>query len=505
MKKIFSFLIILTLATAVLCSQTKKLTAYTDMMAQLKKLDAASPRITLEVIGQSVQGRAIPAMFFSNGKFACQRAIKPIALVFCQQHGNEPSGKEAALLMAANLLGRDKKILERLDLILVPTLNPDGSELHQRRNANDRDLNRNHVLLSEPETLALHRLFRQWTPEITLDVHEYGAVSQWWVSQGMIKNADEMLGTLSNLNVDSRIRSFSQDIFYPALREKVLKDGFILFPYTVGAPVENDRLRFSTNDIDDGRQSLGIYNTLSFILEGKGYGDMANELERRSAAQLSAMTALLGIAAEKSREIMDMVHTARAALLKEVAPGERAYVRMDYFPDPARPSIAFPVFDLVKWQAEIRDWKQFEPLVKIKKSVLLPQAYVIPAAETALLELLKRHQLSMWRVTAPASFMLEKYQVLHGASRLEEERSLPELDLDKTSEITALAKGDVLVFLNQPARRLIPLLLEPESSWGILTDTGGIPSPFSAFAREGGIYPVMRLMEKAELPLEEIK
>jgi hypothetical protein len=62
-----------------------------------------------------------------------------------------------------------------------------------------------------------------------------------------------------------------------------------------------------------------------------------------------------------------------------------------------------------------------------------------------------------------------------------------------------------VIFLNQPARLLIPLLLEPESSWGILTDTGGPPSQFSAYAKEGGIYPVMRLMEKAELPLEEIK
>ena len=200
-----------------------------------------------------------------------------------------------------------------------------------------------------------------------------------------------------------------------------------------------------------------------------------------------------------------MVRSARAALLKEVDPGERAYVRMDYFPDPTRPSIAFPVFDLVKWQAEVRDWKRFEPLVKIKKSVRLPQAYIIPAAETALIELLKRHQLRLWRLTAPATPMLEKYLILHVASRIEEERPMPELDLEKIIEKTALAAGDMVVFLNQPARRLIPLLLEPESSWGILTDTGEVPSQFSGYTKEGAIYPIMRLMEKVDLPLEEIK
>ncbi|MEI6613937.1 MAG: hypothetical protein WCL37_03495, partial [Chrysiogenales bacterium] len=217
------------------------------------------------------------------------------------------------------------------------------------------------------------------------------------------------------------------------------------------------------------------------------------------------MTAFLRTAAARSTEIQDMVHSARTALLNEVAPGERAYVRMDYFPDPARPSIAFPVFDLVKWQAEVRDWTHFEPLVKVKKSVRLPQAYIVPAAETTLLELLNRHQLRLWKLTAPAMLMLEKYQILHVASRSEEERPMPELDLEKISEKTALAVGDVVVFLNQPARRLIPLLLEPESSWGILTNTGEVPSQFSAYAHEGGIYPIMRLMEKINLPLEEIK
>jgi hypothetical protein len=504
MKKTIVFCLLGTLA-AFMFPQAKKLTGYAEMMTQLKKLDVTSPLVSLTAIGRSVQGRDIPALFFSSGKFAGQRAKKPLVLIFCQQHGDEPSGKEASLLLAANLLGRGKKILELLDLILVPTLNPDGSELGQRRNAHDRDLNRNHVLLSEPETQALHRLFQQWLPEITLDVHEYGGVSKWWVEQGVIRNADEMLGSLSNLNIDAGLRAFSQEVFYSAMLEKFQQEGYILFPYTVGAPAENERLRFSTNDIDDGRQSLGIYNTLSFILEGKGYGETSNMLERRSAAQFSAMTAFLSTAAGKNAEILALVRSARAALLQEVATGERAYVRMDYFPDPRRPSITFPVFDLVKWQAGVREWKNFEPLVKVKKSVRLPQAYVIPASETALLELLKRHQLRLWRLTAPAEAQLEKYKILHTASRLEEERSMPELDLEKISEKTELAAGDVLIFLNQPARLLIPLLLEPESSWGILTDSGGVPTQFSGYAREDGVYPIMRLMEKADLPLEEIK
>jgi len=93
-----------------------------------------------------------------------------------------------------------------LDLILVPRVNPDGAEMGTRRNANKMDLNRNHVILSEPESSALHQLFLEWKPEVTLDIHEYNAVSKTWISHGMMKDAEEMLGAVSNLNISEKIR-----------------------------------------------------------------------------------------------------------------------------------------------------------------------------------------------------------------------------------------------------------------------------------------------------------
>ena len=93
-------------------------------------------------------------------------------LISCQQHGNEPSGKEAALELARELVVDDGGLLDHMDLILVPQINPDGAQAGTRRNAADADLNRNHVMLSEPETTALHDLFLDWMPEVTLDVHE---------------------------------------------------------------------------------------------------------------------------------------------------------------------------------------------------------------------------------------------------------------------------------------------------------------------------------------------
>jgi predicted deacylase len=117
-----------------------------------------------------------------------------LVLIFCQQHGDEPSGKEAALVLARDLRDKYKYLLESLDLILIPQLNPDGSEKGERRNANDMDLNRNHAILSEPESIALHKLFFQWMPEVALDVHEYNEITELWVSKGFVKDEEEKMG-----------------------------------------------------------------------------------------------------------------------------------------------------------------------------------------------------------------------------------------------------------------------------------------------------------------------
>ena len=177
-----------------------KLSSHSDMMSYLKKLDSQSKILTMSIIGKSVQGRDIPALYFSLDKaFGSNREKKLLVLIYCQQHGDEPSGKEAALIAARDLADRGRDILKYLDLILVPLVNPDGAEMGQRQNANEMDLNRNHAILSEPEVFALHQLFLKWMPEVTLDVHEYNALSENWISNGFIRDAEEMIGGITIL------------------------------------------------------------------------------------------------------------------------------------------------------------------------------------------------------------------------------------------------------------------------------------------------------------------
>ena len=82
-----------------------ELTTYERMMDYLEPLVKSSPLVKMESIGASVSGRSIPALYFSkDDSFASRRDEKPVVMIICQHHGNEPTGKEAALAVGVGLV-----------------------------------------------------------------------------------------------------------------------------------------------------------------------------------------------------------------------------------------------------------------------------------------------------------------------------------------------------------------------------------------------------------------
>jgi len=97
-------------------------------------------------------------------------------LLWSQMHGDEPSATPALVDLAHELLANDapehRLILERLTLLLVPMLNPDGAERYARRNSQAIDLNRDALLLSTPEGQLLKGLRDKYRPELGFNLHD---------------------------------------------------------------------------------------------------------------------------------------------------------------------------------------------------------------------------------------------------------------------------------------------------------------------------------------------
>ncbi len=143
---------------------------HAELAERLQALAARhSGRMKLETVGQSFEGRDIRQLTVGGGP----RTI----LLWSQMHGDEPSATPALLDVADYLLAHAQdpaaaRILERLTLVMIPMLNPDGAERYQRRNAQAIDVNRDALNLATPEGSLLKAVRDRLQPELGFNLHD---------------------------------------------------------------------------------------------------------------------------------------------------------------------------------------------------------------------------------------------------------------------------------------------------------------------------------------------
>jgi hypothetical protein len=121
----------------------------------------------LTVLGHSVLGKPVYGYTVGTGK-------KRIYL-WSQMHGNE-STTTKALFDFINVLNSGSDfacdLLEAFTFYCIPMLNPDGAALYTRANANNVDLNRDSVALTQPESRILSKTFENFKPDYCFNLHD---------------------------------------------------------------------------------------------------------------------------------------------------------------------------------------------------------------------------------------------------------------------------------------------------------------------------------------------
>jgi len=194
-----------------------------------KALAESSERVNLSEIGRTHENRPLITAYISSPKnLARLDEIKEqrknlteyqgpaIIWLGYSVHGNEPSGTNAALLVAYRLAASDEawiqELLDNTIVMIDPMLNPDGmgrfagwanrykgkqlvadSESIEHNEAWPRgrtnhywfDLNRDWLLLQHPESQARVKHFYEWRPHIVGDFHEMGTNSTFFFQPGV--------------------------------------------------------------------------------------------------------------------------------------------------------------------------------------------------------------------------------------------------------------------------------------------------------------------------------
>ncbi|MDL1892540.1 DUF2817 domain-containing protein [Sphingobacteriales bacterium CHB3] len=457
------------------------LTSYNELQNFLARV-SKKPGVEVTHIATLESGRSVSAVLLTNSPPFGSDTAKVRVLLFAQQHGDEPSGKEALLTLLAKAANGDmNSILRYVDVIVIPQMNPDGSELQQRRTADTVDLNRNHVLLSSPAVKALHDVYFRWLPHVTLDIHEYGSFSTSWSDSGFIKTGDVQLGMLTNPNTSPAIRSYQHDRIYPFLSERMKRTGYSFHEYIVGSP--RDRIRHSTTEINDGRQSFGILGSLSFIQEGRKWKTIDEQLERRARSQLAAVEALLEFVAKSVAEIRLLVNNERQRLMQ--LPGTDVVVRMDHFA--GDDSLKIPVHWLSNGRDTLWTVKPYHSVVKPLVTVRAPRVYLVPASNKDLILLLERHNIPMKPMLKRNIENVAEYLIENVGEEILEEDTLPVPVIKHHPTRLALQAGTVVVPIGQLHSLFLVTLLEPQSMWGLAK----YPA-FESYLRQAS-WPILRI------------
>ncbi len=440
--------------------------SYESLARYLEEVQELSNEIKVESIGNSVEKRDIYLVSFKKDNQNPEKRIK--VLIYCQQHGNEVSGKEASLALIRDLtLGKYSYFFDRLEILIIPCINPDGSEKNLRRNLNKVDLNRNHVIKSEPEVEALHSIFQKYLPEVTLDIHEYSGYSEKWANTGFLKAMDTQLGGPTNLNVSEKIRTYVSEKVIPYVDEHVSGRGFYFHRYLVGGPPEENRVRYSTTSINDGRSSMGIYNTLSFILEGRKSRYPLQTIKKLYRAQLETIIGFLEFMYNNHSEIMELVRVERKSL-SEKKPGDKLVLRMEYVKKKDDPDLTIPVYHLPEMFPVRKKYTNFSPTVEAVYFTGFPSGYLIRPGHEEIRSLLQKHKIEFSELQTVEEFSCEIFEIDSVKKVREEDKSMLDLKISAKKQTRSFPAGTIVIPINQLRSNLIGIMLEPRSMWGLV-------------------------------------
>jgi hypothetical protein len=127
--------------------------------------------------------------------------------------------------------------------------------------------------------------------------------------------------------------------------------------------------------------------------------------------------------------------------------------------------------------------------------VLLPAAYLVGPEQEQLLEILTRHRIELDTLEQSMALPVRRTTLHHITPTMEEELEVPNVDASSEVTLVDFPVGSVAIPVAQPAKWLLPVLIEAESTRGLTTEGAGRHQSFGHWLEVGSHYPVYRIRQ----------
>ena len=474
------------LATRAERSNFTETSRYDDVQQFLATVDQASDLVHLTSFGYSFEGRSLPLAVVGRVANATPAAVKASGLlrVYIQAniHAGEVEGKDAMLALIRDIAkGAHADWTRSMVLLVNPVYNADGTEKvtltsrgfqhgpvggqGTRANAQGLNINRDNIKLETPEARSMVRLLNDYDPHVMVDLH---------TTNGSRHAYQLTYETPNNPAIDPALVRETRAWLAQVNTAVKAKDGWDFRSYGNVSGQTPERVWTTVEDLPRYTHNYwGLRNRFGILEETYSYLPFK---DRVSTAR-RFVEEVLGYAHTHAKRLQAMTAAADAARLV----GQQVSIRSAVTRRPEKIEILMGAVDeeVNPYSGRImhrrrnvstpeRMWD--ETTFASTDTERVPAAYIVPASDTAVLERLRAHGITLEALgtTAPP---LEEFTV---ASTTAMEKPFENHQERTVTGTWAAAEphdltGAFRVPMTQPLARLAFYLLEPRSNDGLAT------------------------------------
>jgi dipeptidyl-peptidase 4 len=434
-------------------------TSYADMVAYLGAVQARSTEMRLASFGRTWEGRELPfAIFSRHGITRPEEALAtgmPILVLAANVHGGERTLRESVLIVTRELATPGSEmngLLDRMIVLVVPSLNPDGfeaSERGTRGNAWGIDMNRDYIKLEMPAIAQyVGNILNRWHPHLFIDGHNGGAYPYNVAYQcASIAAADQRLTELCDREI------------FPFIDRQMAEHGYKSWYYASGTAT---RWNTGGSEARIGRNYGGLANSVGILYESPG----GQTLETGVQSGVVAYKAVLRFARDQPDRLLSVVNNARA---ETIALGMRAEgdvpVRMRYDPEPYRVT-----YEIAVGEGADRRLVTVESDSLMKRPVPTlsrprPFAYLLPRDAVDAVSMLRRHNITVDVLREAVELDVDAY-VLSDITYEQAYNHAAATRVETNGTVTVrrtFPAGTYVVRTGQLLGRVVTHMLEPET------------------------------------------
>jgi hypothetical protein len=522
-------------------SAYRETSRYADVVAFMEATAQASPRMHLTTFGYTFEGRPLPLAVVGAPDASPEAVRKTGKLrVYIQGniHGGEVEGKESAQMLLRDLAqGKHSEWLQSMVLLIAPIYNADGNErisltnrgrqhgpiggMGQRPNAQDLDLNRDHMKLGSPEARSMARLMSDYDPHVSMDLHTTnGSFHAYHVTYAPPLNPATDPAIIDLLRMQwlpaftKTIKSkYGWDYYYygnvsggrgegrggrggrgaagrgapPSAPPPVVQQA--LEPQLDGAmrtwATFDHRPRFNNNYI-------GLRNRIALLSEAYSYATFEDRIvatnrfieENLNYAHANAKAVQQLVAESDKRSIVGSTLPLRAELERAAEPVEILMGEVAEERNPYSGQMMYRRTD-VKRPEKMYEMGTF----KATDSDRVPAAYFVPPNLQTVIDRIQAHGIAASPLQAAETVAIEEFRIeaIEPAARPFQNRTERTIRGAWAAAERQLPAGTLRIDMTQPLARLAFYLLEPRSDDGLANW-----NLVDGLETDAKVYPIVR-------------